>query len=63
MLFCDGKHWQSLTNNCTSEFLPAKTLREKFGGLNATKSVLRLDETPSALERSFKVATKLRCEF
>ena len=26
------------------------------------KSVLSLDETPSALERSFKAATKLRCE-
>ena len=26
------------------------------------KSVLSLDETPSALERSFKATTKLRCE-
>ena len=26
------------------------------------KSVLSLDETPSGLERSFKAATKLRCE-
>ena len=26
------------------------------------KSVLRLDETPSALERSFKAATKFRRE-
>ena len=40
----------------------AKTLREKFGGLNITESVLSLDETPSRLERSFKVANKLRRE-
>ena len=63
MRFLDGnKHWQSLTNNRTGEFLAAKTLREKFDGLNIMKSALSLDETPSALERSFKVATKLRRE-
>ena len=39
-----------------------KTLRKKFGRLNAMKSVLSLDQTPSALERSFKAATKLRHE-
>ena len=60
MLFLDGnKHWQSLTNKRTGELLAAKTLKEKFGGLNAMKSVLSLDETPSTLERSFKAATKL----
>ena len=63
LLFLDGnKHWQSLTNKRTGEFLAAKTLREKFGGLNIMKSVLSLDETPSTLERSFKVATKLSRE-
>ena len=63
MLFLDGnKHWQSLTNKLTGEFLAAKELREKFGGLNIMKSVLRLDETPSALERSFKVATRFSRE-
>ena len=63
MLFLDGnKNWQSLTNKRTSEFLAAKTLREKFGGLNIMKSVLSLDETLSALERSFKAATKLNRE-
>ena len=63
LLFLDGnKHWQSLTNKRTGEFLAPKTLREKFGGLNIMKSVLSLDETPSALERSFKAATKLNCE-
>ena len=63
MLFIDGnKHWQSLTNKRTGEFLAPKTLREKIGGLNIMKSVLSLDETPSALERSFKAKTKLRRE-
>ena len=52
---------QSLSYRRTGEFLAAKTLREKFGGLNM-KSVLTLDEIPSALERSFKAATKLRRE-
>ena len=56
MLFLDGNnHWQSLTNKPTGEFLAAKTLREKFGGLNIMKSVLSLEETPSALERSLKL--------
>ena len=39
-----------------------KKLRKKFGGINIIKSVLSLDETPSALERSFKAATKLKGE-
>ena len=61
LLFLDGNnHWQSLTNKRTGEFLLAKRLKEKFGGLNKMKSVLSLDETPSALERSFKAANKLR---
>ena len=35
LLFLDGnKHWQPLTNKGTGDFLVAKTLREKFGGLN-----------------------------
>ena len=63
LLFLDGnKHWQSLTNKRTGEFLAPKTLREKSGRLNTMKSVLSLDETPSELERSFKAATKLRRE-
>ena len=56
------KHWQSLTNKRTVEFLAAKTLRENFGELHVMKSVLSLYETPTALERSFKAATKLRRE-
>ena len=63
LLFLDGnKHWHSLTNKRTGEFLAAKTLREKLGGLNIMKSVLSLDETPSGLKRSFKAASKLRSE-
>ena len=63
MLFLDGNNqWQPLTNKHTDEFLAAKTLREKFGGLHIMKSVLSLDETPSALERSVKAATKLKGE-
>ena len=46
----------------TGEFLAAKIQREKFGGLNIMKSVLSLDESPFALERSLKVATKLKGE-
>ena len=56
MLMING---QPLTNKRTSEFLASKTLREKFGGLNIMKSVLSLDETPSALDRSVKAAIKL----
>ena len=60
LLSLDGNnHWQSLTNKCTGVFLSAKTLREKFVGLYIMKSVLSLDKTPPALDRSFKAATKL----
>ena len=63
MLFLDSnKHWKSLTNKRTGEFLVAKTLKEKFSGFNAMKSVLSLDETPFALERSFKAATNFSQE-
>ena len=56
--FNGNKHWQSLTNEWTGEFLAPKTLREKFDGLNM-KGFLGIDETPSALERSVKAATNL----
>ena len=59
-LFLDAdKHWQSLTSKRTGEFLVAKTLREKFSGLNIMKSVLILGKTSSALERSVKAAARL----
>ena len=63
LLFLDGNNqWQSLTNKRTGDFLAAKALREKFGGLNIMKSVLSLHETPSVSERSLKVASKLKSE-
>ena len=63
LIFLDGyKHWQSLTNKRTGDFLVPKTLREKSGGLNTMKSVLSLGETCPVLERSFKAAKRLRRE-
>ena len=56
----DDKHWKSLTNKRTGEFLAPKSLREKFGGLNKMKNVLGIDKAPSALEKPFRAATKLR---
>ena len=48
LLFLDcNKHWKSLNNKRTGEFLA--TLREKSGGLNIMKNVLSLDQTLSAL--------------
>ena len=63
LLFLDtNNQLQSLTNKCTGELLAAKTLREKFGGLNILKSVLSLDQTPPSLEISINAATKLKAE-
>ena len=63
LLFLVGnKHWQSLTNKRTAEFLAPKTLRAKFVGLNIMKSVSSLDETPPALKRSISAASKLKSE-
>ena len=63
LLFLNAdRHWQSLTNKRTGEFLAAKTLGEKFGRLNIMKSVLTLDKTPSALKRSVKASTKIKSE-
>ena len=46
----------------TDEFLAPKTLRDRFGGVNAMKNFLSIDETSPALERSFEAAAKLRRE-
>ena len=63
MLFLNGNNqWQSLANKCTGEFLVPKTLRDRLGGLNIVKNVSSLDDTPPALQRSFKAATKLKSE-
>ena len=54
LLFLNGNNdWQYLTNKRTGDFLAGETLREKFDGLNIMKSLLCLDETPSALEKTF----------
>ena len=45
--------------NPYGEFLAAKTLREKCGGLNIMKNALSLEKKSSALERSLKATTKL----
>ena len=57
-----NNQWKSLNNKLTGEFLAPKTLGEKFGGLNIMKSVLSLDQIPSALERLISAATKLESE-
>ena len=63
MPFLDGNNlWQSHNNKQTGEFLLPKTLREKFGELNIIKSVLSLDQTLSALERSISAASELKSE-
>ena len=63
LLFLSGNNqWQSLANKCTGEFLAPKTLRDRLGGLNIVKNVSSLGDTPPALERSFKAATKLKSE-
>ena len=42
--------------------MAAKTLREKFGGLNIMKGVLSLEKSPPSLERSISAASKLNVE-
>ena len=57
--FYNGDRWVPLTKQAV-DFFVAKTLKDRFDGLNTMKSVLSLDETQSALERSVKAATKLK---
>ena len=45
------------------EFLAPKTLIEKLGVLNTMKSVLSLNETPSALERLISAGSKLKVSY
>ena len=59
--FCNGNRWVPLTKQ-TGEFFALKTLRDRSGGVNAMKNFLSVDKTPSALERSFKSATRLKAE-
>ena len=44
------------------EFFSEKTLKDRLGGVNKMKYFLGIDETPPALERSFKAATRLKAE-
>ena len=59
--FYNGLKWVSLTKQ-TAEFFAPKTLGDRFGRVNAMKNFLGIDETPPALEKSFKAVTKLRRE-
>ena len=60
--FYNGDRWVPLTKQ-TGDFFAAKTLREKFGGLNTMKNFLGVDKTPPALGRYFKAATNLKGKF
>ena len=46
----------------TGEFLAPKTLRDRFGGVNAMKKVLGVIEGSPASEKFFKTATKPKTE-
>ena len=46
----------------TGKFLAPKTLRDRFGGVNAMENDLGVDEIPPGFERSFKSATNLSSE-
>ena len=53
--------WVSLTKQ-KDTLLATKTLTYRFGKVNALKNFQCIDDTSSALERSFKGATKLNRE-
>ena len=57
--FYNSDRWVPLTKQ-TGGFFATKTLRDRFGELNTMKNILDVDKTPPALERSFRVATKLK---
>ena len=46
----------------TGKFFEPKILRERFSGIFVTENFLGIDETPPALEWSFKAETKLKRE-
>ena len=46
----------------TGKFFASKTLRDRFGGVNAIKNFLGIDKTPPILERSLRAASKLKGE-
>ena len=57
--FYNVNRWVLLTKQ-TGEFFAPKTLRDRFGGVNAMKNFLGVDKT--FLKRSFRGATKLKVE-
>ena len=59
--FYNGDRWVPLTKQ-TGEFFAPKTLKDRFGGVNAMKNFLGIDKTPPVLERSLRAATKLKIE-
>ena len=59
--FYNGDRWVPLTKQ-TGEFFALKTLRDRSGGVNRMRIFLGIDKTPPAIERSFKVAIKLKRE-
>ena len=59
--FYNGDRWVLLTKQ-TGEFFAPKTLRDRFGGLNAMKNFLGIDTTPPSLEKLINAASKLSRE-
>ena len=55
--FYNGDRRFPLTKQ-TGNFFAAKSLRDRFGRVNATKNFLGIDKTPPALEKSFKAARR-----
>ena len=59
--FSNGDRWVSLTKQA-GEFFAPKTLRDRFGGINAMKKFLSIDTTSPSIERSISAASKLEAE-
>ena len=59
--FYNGNRWVPLTKQA-SDLFASKTLRGRFGGINAMKNFLGIERTPPSLERSLSAATKLKSE-
>ena len=55
--FYNGDEWVSLTKQA-GRFLEVKLLKDRLRGLSAMNSFPGIDETPPALEKSFKATTK-----
>ena len=53
------KEWVDLTK-LNWDFCTSCELQKRFGGPDAMKNFLTIDETPLALERYFKAVTKLK---